>query len=83
MESMASKKKTKQNKVKESEEGQSKQKVKVKGVSELDFLVQKQLRRKQRKTSISLGVITKLFMSKKIVAFCTCPNFDSHCIELL
>ena len=55
MESMASKKKTKQNKVKESEEGQSKQKVKVKGVSELDFLVQKQLRRKQRKTSISLG----------------------------
>lgn len=34
MESMASKKKTKQNKVKESEEGQSKQKVKVKGVSE-------------------------------------------------
>ena len=35
MESMASKKKTKQNKVKELEEGQSiKQKVKVKGVSE-------------------------------------------------
>jgi len=70
MESMASKKKTEQNKtkLKESEEVQSKQKVKFKEVSET-FLPKNNTRRpeKAKGNSISLGGDYKPLLSKKML----------------